>query len=180
MNSLVGAGRGLRVVGTACIVFAVVGCGSETVVGTPTAATQAGQPAFDPCLLPDEALMAAGADPATKDHDFFGVRMDGWNLCAWTADWYFLSVFATTHSIAEVRANPNNTDFAPAVVDNRDAFTYHEVSDTDREFCDVAFASTDGTILIRVDTQGGLDPVEDPCVVATRSANALDPYLPQP
>ena len=79
MNSVVRADRGARAVGAACIVFAVVGCGSETVVGTPTAASQAGQPAFDPCLLPDEALMAAGADPATKDHDFFDVRMQGWN-----------------------------------------------------------------------------------------------------
>ena len=124
--------------------------------------------------------MVAGADPATKDHDFFDVRMQGWNLCSWTADWYFLGVAAVTHSVDDVRANPINTDFAPAVVGNRDAFTYREVRDTDREYCDAAFASTDGTIMIRVDTKGGLDPVEDPCVVATRSANALDPYLPQP
>ena len=79
-----------------------------------------------------------------------------------------------------MRANPKNTDFAPAVVGNRDAFTYREVSDPDRRLCDVAFASTDGTIMIRVDVKGGLDPVEDPCIVATRSANALDPYLPRP
>ena len=180
MNSLVGAGRVAGVAGAACIVFAVVGCGSQTVEGRPTAAVQAGQPAFDPCLLPDEALMVAGADPATKDHDFFDVRMQGWNLCSWTADWYFLGVAAVTHSVDDVRANPNNTDFAPAVVGNRDAFTYREVRDTDREYCDLAFGSTDGTIMIMVDTKGGLDPVEDPCVVATRSANALDPYLPQP
>ena len=177
MNSLVRAG----LAGAACmLVFAVVGCGSQTVAGSPTPATQAGQPAFDPCLLPDAALVAAGVDPATKDHDFFDVRMQGWNLCSWTADWYFLGVAAVTHSVDEVHANPNNTDFAPAVVGNRDAFTYHEVRDTDREYCDLAFASADGTIMIMVDKKGSRDAVEDPCIVATRSANALDPYIPKP
>ena len=89
MNSLVRAG----IAGAACmLVVAVVGCGSQTVAGSPTPATQAGQPAFDPCLLPDAALVAAGVDPATKDHDFFDVRMQGWNLCSWTADWYLLGV----------------------------------------------------------------------------------------
>ncbi|HEY5853975.1 MAG TPA: hypothetical protein VIW24_07970, partial [Aldersonia sp.] len=66
MNTLVGAVRRTRVragvAAAACAMFALVGCGSETVVGTPTAATEAGQPAFDPCLLPDEALVAAGVD----------------------------------------------------------------------------------------------------------------------
>ncbi|HEY5857017.1 MAG TPA: DUF3558 domain-containing protein [Aldersonia sp.] len=177
MNTVVRAG----IAGAACmLVFAVVGCGSETVQGSPTPATQAGQPAFDPCLLPDAALVAAGVDPATKDPDFFGVRLQGWNLCAWDADWYFLGVAAMTHSVDDVRANPKNTEIAPAVVGNRDAFTYREVSDTDRKYCDVAFGSSDGTILIMVDTKGSRHAVEDPCVVATRSANALDPYLPQP
>ena len=148
--------------------------------GEPDPRDPGGQPAFDPCLLPDAALVAAGVDPATKDHDFFDVRMQGWNLCNWTADWYCLGVAATMHSVDEVRANPNNTDFAPAVVGNRDAFTYREVRDTDREYCDLAFASADGTIMIMVDTKGSRDAVEDPCIVATRSANALDPYLPQP
>jgi hypothetical protein len=158
---------------------AVVGCGSTTVEGSPTPATQAGQPAFDPCLLPDAALVAAGVDPATKDHDFFDVRMQGWNLCSWTADWYFLGVAAVAHSVDDVRANPNNTGFAPAVVGDRDAFTYREVSDTDRKLCDVAFASTDGTIMIRVDVKASREALEDPCIVATSSANALDPYLPK-
>ena len=177
-----GAANPLRaaVAAAVCTLFALVGCGSETVVGTPTAATEAGQPAFDPCLLPDDALVAAGVDPATKDPDFFGVRMDGWNLCSWTADWYFLGVAAMTHSLDDVRRNPNNTDFAPAVVGSRDAFTYTEVNDPDRTLCDVAFASTDGTIMIRVYVKWLRDAVEDPCIVATRSANTLDPYLPRP
>ncbi|HEY5857075.1 MAG TPA: DUF3558 domain-containing protein [Aldersonia sp.] len=156
------------------------GCGSEVVQGSPTPATQAGQPAFDPCLLPEEAVVAAEVDPATKDHDFFGVRMQGWNLCSWVADWYSVGVAAMTHSIDAVRANPKNTEFAPAVVGSRDAFTYREVTDTDRKACHVAFASTDGAILIMVLVKWSRDAVEDPCVVATRSANVLDRYLPKP
>lgn len=182
VKSLVGAAQGIRsltvVAGAACILFAVVGCGSEVVEGSPTPATRAGQPAFDPCLLPDEALVAAGVDPSTQDPDFMGVRKQGWNVCTWAADWYFLTVFATDHGIDEVRANPNNTELAPVAVGSRDAFTYREVTDRNRERCDVAFGTTDESVLIRVAKKGSRDAEEDPCAVVVRTANELGPYLP--
>lgn len=67
VKGLVGAARGAGVAGAVCIVFAVVGCGSETVEGNPTTATQSGQPSFDPCVLPDEPLVATGGVPTADE-----------------------------------------------------------------------------------------------------------------
>ena len=168
------------VLGAASIVFLMLTFVFQVVRGNTTAATRADQPAFDPCLLPDEALVAAGVDPATNDPGISGIRTEGHNLCTWTAERYFLGVAAATQSIDDLRANPHNTDFAPAVVGSRDAFSYHDDIDTNRMMCDVAFEGPGGTIVIKVDTKASPDEVEDPCVVATRSANVLDPYFPRP
>ena len=154
MNSPVGARGATRLAWAVCIGCAVVGCGSQTVEGTPTAATQPGQPSFDPCTLPDQALVAAGVDPATEDPDFFGVRMQGWNLCKWSDGWYFLGVAATTIPIEAVRENPRNTAITPVSVGTRDAFSYREATPDNYEYCDVAFQSTDGAVIVRAEKKG--------------------------
>lgn len=87
----------------------------------------------------------------------------GWNVCSWTGDWYYLGVYATSHSLDEIRANPNNTDFTSVTVGARDAVTYREVTDVGRELCDVAFSGQDGTVLIRIAKKGSERAVEDPC-----------------
>jgi len=107
-----------------------------------------------------------------------GVRKQGWNVCTWADDWYFMTVFATTYGIDDVRANPNNTEFAPVTVGERDAFTYREVTDREREACDVAFGNADESVLIRVAKKGSRDAAEDPCVVAVRTSIALNAHLP--
>jgi len=178
VSSLVGATRGVRLAGAACIVFAVVGCGSQTVEGSPTAATQPGQPLFDPCTLPDEALVAAGVDPATEDPDFFGVRMQGWNLCKWSASTYFLGVAATNIPIESVRKNPRNTAITPVTIGTRDAFSYREATPDNDEYCDVAFQSTDGAVIVRASMKRSADAQADPCAIAISSAQALDPFIP--
>lgn len=178
MNSLVGTRWGAGISGAVCIVCAVVGCGSQTVEGSPTAATQSGQPSFDPCTLPDQALVAAGVDPATEDPDFFGVRKQGWNLCKWSDRWYFLGVAATNIPIQAVRENPRNTAITPVSVGTRDAFTYREATPDNYEYCDVAYQSSDGSIIIRADMKHSAEEQTDPCAIAISSAQALDPFIP--
>ncbi|HEY5857467.1 MAG TPA: DUF3558 family protein [Aldersonia sp.] len=178
MNSLVATRWGAGIAGAVCIVCAVVGCGSQTVEGSPTAATQSGQPSFDPCTLPDEALVAAGVDPESEDPDFFGVRKLGWNLCKWSAGWYVLGVAATKVPIEAVRENPRNTAITPVSVGARDAFTYREATPDSHEYCDVAYQSTDGPVIIRAEIDGW-ESQADPCAVAVSSAQALDPFIPQ-
>ncbi|HEY5857465.1 MAG TPA: DUF3558 family protein [Aldersonia sp.] len=167
-----------RVAGAVCIVFAAVGCGSQVVQGRPTAATYPDQPAFDPCLLPDEALVAAGVDPSTQDPDFFGVRMRGWNLCKWSNSWHFLGVAATKVPIEAVRENPRNTAITPVSVGTRDAFTYREATPDRHEYCDVAYRSTDGSVIIRTSMKNSEEEHTDPCGVAISSAQALDSFIP--
>ncbi|MFD4182880.1 DUF3558 domain-containing protein [Rhodococcus sp. NPDC058514] len=173
-----GAASGLLAV---CALVTAVGCGSESVSGSPsTASPESGQPSFDPCTIPDEALREVGVDPATEDPDFLGVEATGWEVCGWAADWYFVTVFATTRSIDEVKSNPRNTGFAPAVVGSRNAFTYHEVGgDPDRGLCDVAFGVGNESVLVRVAKKGSAELRDDPCAVAIRTAVGLDDDLPK-
>ena len=142
---------------------------------------RAGQPAFDPCLLPDAALVAAGVDPATKDHDFFDVRMQGWNLVQLDRG---LVLPRRRRDDAQRRRRAGEPEQHRLRTSGRwqTGMPSPIAKSATRigNYCDVAFASTDGTILIRVDVKGSRDAVEDPCIVATRSANALDPYLPKP
>ena len=139
---------------------------------------------FDPCTLPDEALHAIGVDPATAEPDFFGVQSEGWEVCAWEADWYFVTVAATDVTVEEFRSRPSNTDFQSVTVGARDAVTFRSIHEIDRGFCDLIYPISEGTVLIRASTKGtelfhedGIR--EDPCVVAVRTAITLDPHVPE-
>jgi hypothetical protein len=171
--------RGLAGVGLVCGALVLAGCGSESVAGE-AVGTPAGEPAFSPCDdIPDDALQAVGLDPATESKDILGVKQPGWNLCRWNGSEHIMTVFATTHTLDDVRSNERNTEFVPEVIGGREAFTYREVSDRDRESCDVAIGSESGAVLIRVSYNFGDRPAEDPCQVALKSAQQLEPSVPR-
>ncbi|MFI6433201.1 DUF3558 domain-containing protein [Rhodococcus oryzae] len=172
--------RGLVALGAACGALVLAGCGSETVAGEAEAVgTGAGEPVFSPCDdIPDDALRAAGVDPSTESRDIIGVKQPGWNVCGWHGDGPSLSVFATTHTLDEVRANKQNTEFAPVELRDRAAFSYREQSDRERRSCDVAVESHEGAILVSV-VYLGVDPVvEEPCSVAVRTTHQLVENFP--
>ncbi|MFC7449667.1 DUF3558 domain-containing protein [Rhodococcus daqingensis] len=173
--------RGLAGVGLACGALMLAGCGSESVAGeAEPVGAGSGEPVFSPCDdIPDEALRAVGMDPATESRDILGVKQPGWNLCRWNGPDHIMTVFATTHGLDDVRSNKRNTEFAPQLIGGREAFTYREVSDEDRESCDVAIGTERGAVLIRVSYNFGDRPAEDPCQVAVRSAQQLEPSIPQ-
>ncbi|MDV2477625.1 DUF3558 domain-containing protein [Rhodococcus zopfii] len=138
---------------------------------------------YDPCTLPDDALHAIGVDPASTAPDFFGVQSEGWEVCAWEADWYFVTVAATDVTVEEFRARPKNTDFRSVVVGARDAYSFRSIYESEQALCDLAYPSARGTLLIRASAKGtergreeGLP--EDPCAVTLRTAITLDPYIP--
>lgn len=138
---------------------------------------------FDPCTLPDEALHAIGVDPATAEPDFFGVQSEGWEVCAWEADWYFVTVAATDVTVEEFRSRPKNTEFRPVTVGTRDAYTFRSIYPSEEALCDLTYPSSRGSVVIRASAkgtergrEGGLP--EDPCVVTLRTAITLDPYIP--
>lgn len=162
----------------------LVGCGaadSAEQSATPgTESTNKNPGLFEPCDIPDEALVAAGLDPATEDPDFFGVQATGWEACAWRGSWYFITVLSTTHSFEEVKTNPNNVEVVEVdTVAGRDAVTYRDKSDVQREVCDVAFASSAGAVVVRSHKRGTKEAEDDLCALAVRTANTLDRELPQ-
>lgn len=160
----------------------VAGCDTSSVDGSPTATATTALNAglFEPCDIPPAAIQAAGLDPASKNPDFFGVERTGWEACMWDSrSWYFLTVLSTTHSFDEVKANPNNVEFRAASVPGREAVTYLDVSDKNRETCDVAFPAGQGAVVVRADKSGSKIAQEDPCVVAIRAATSLNDLLPR-
>ncbi|MFD4368457.1 DUF3558 family protein [Rhodococcus sp. NPDC058521] len=161
----------------------LVGCGAADSVEQTAAPAADGankNPGlFEPCDIPDVALEAAGLDPATEDADFFGVQATGWELCTWEAGWYYLAVLSTTHSFDEVKSNPNNLELtAVDSIPGRDAVTYRDKSDVNRETCDAAFPFEGGTLIVRSDKKGTELAQELPCVMAVRGAVALNDVLP--
>ncbi|MDQ1200589.1 MULTISPECIES: DUF3558 domain-containing protein [unclassified Rhodococcus (in: high G+C Gram-positive bacteria)] len=135
---------------------------------------------FDPCtVVPDEAIRAAGADPATKD-DGGPLNSGQWKSCAWAGDSFFLDVQATTRTLDEFRSNPTYTELREVDVAGRTAavsFRLAENADPSRS-CVVAFDWKRGTIAILIDTKLTHAAETDPCVAALGSSNVLSSYLP--
>ncbi|MDH6282267.1 DUF3558 domain-containing protein [Prescottella agglutinans] len=171
---------GLHVVAAVVTLIALTGCGSTSVEGqAETTKPQAGEPTFDPCSIPDDALRAAGVDPASETRDILGVKQPGWNLCDWSGDGTAITVFVTAQGFDEVRVNDRFTNFTPVELDGREAFTFREVTDTRNEYCDVVFRSETDTVMIKSGYFTGRTPPEGPCPRAVRNAQILAPSIPQ-
>lgn len=159
----------------------LAGCGSGTVPGDADAeGTAAGEPVFSPCDdIPDDVLRAVGVDPATESRDIMGVEQPGWKICKWRGDGPFLSVFATTYTLDDVRANDKNIEIAPVDVSGRKAFSYRETTDTDHKSCDVALSSAGGAVLVSISDLGGGTRVDDPCALVIETTRTLASSIPE-
>lgn len=169
-------------VAVAVLAALVAGCTSISVEGSPAvegASKNKNAGLFEPCDIPDDAIRAAGVDPAKEYADFFGVQHTGWEACQWTGSWYYLTVLSTTHSFDDVKQNPNNIELQAATIPGRDAVTYRDVGDKKREICDVAFSSDGGAVIVRAGKKGSKPAEEDPCVMAVRGAVSLNDVLPR-
>ncbi len=161
-------------------VLGAAGCGSTSIEGqAETPKPEAGEPAFDPCSIPDDALRAAGADPASVTRDIVGVKQPGWSLCRWRGPDYFVTVFATGLSIDTIRSDERFTDFTPVDLVGREALTFRETTDRRNEFCDVLFTSGSDTLMIKSSYLTGKTPPEGPCPLAVRNAQALESSIPR-
>ncbi|MDH6281537.1 DUF3558 domain-containing protein [Prescottella agglutinans] len=158
----------------------LAGCGSGDVTGE--AAPQgvaAGEPVFSPCDdIPDDVLRAAGVDPGTESRDIMGVEQPGWKICKWRGNGPFLTVYSTTYTLDDVRANENNVEFTSVDIGGRGGLQYREVTDWDRKSCDVAIESAGGAVLVSVSDLGGGPRVEDPCALAVQTSRVLVSHIP--
>lgn len=172
--------RGSAAVGLIAAGLLLAGCGAGSVTGNPDAeGTAAGEPVFSPCDdISDGMLARLQLDPTTESRDILGAAQPGWKLCRWDGRGYILTVFSTTRSMEEVRLNSRNTDFRDQHVGGREAFSYHETTDTQQESCDIAMKSRDGAAIVRV-TLSAVDPATaDRCELALDAAVAMQASIP--
>ncbi|QKT10950.1 DUF3558 domain-containing protein [Rhodococcus sp. W8901] len=160
----------------------LAGCGSGEVSGkADPEAIAAGEPVFRPCDdIPDDALRGLGADPGTAERDIMGVKQSGWNVCGWSAADYDITVFATTHTLSDIKTNDRNEEFMPVDLGSREGFSYREASDVARERCYVAVESGDGSSILSISFAGLVDPrdAQEPCRIATSATHSLLPFIP--
>ncbi|MFC9661064.1 DUF3558 domain-containing protein [Nocardia sp. NPDC127606] len=173
----------MRLVGFAagvCAVVALAGCstavdGQPEASGTPLTKEQL----FDPCTVSDRVLQAAGADPATKDDNPFSVPRADWKGCAWTANGYFISLFTTTKTMKEFRANDYLHDFKDVSIGDRKATQYLLGTKTPPDQCGIAFESAQGTITLQASKFVDNKASTDPCQLANDAAPHFVTILPQ-
>ncbi|MBW0275566.1 hypothetical protein ATM97_19260 [Nocardia sp. MH4] len=96
---------------------------------TAAAATTSADPSaglWDPCTLPDSALSAAGLNTATKEKDVAGVAFEGWKVCGWqdSAKTYSFTIYASSHTLDEVRSRADRTDFVTVRVGPYEGLQY--------------------------------------------------------
>lgn len=148
---------------------------SQTAPTSPESLTK--QQLWNPCTLPDRVLAAVGVESGTKDStpsempDYID-----WQGCAWHSATYFLSVFATVHTIAEFRANKTFENIRDVAVGNRRAIDFDILSPPPN--CSVAVPTSQGTVQILVRQSVGSSLSGNLCGLALRSATALTPDLP--
>ncbi|WP_431957159.1 DUF3558 domain-containing protein [Nocardia lijiangensis] len=164
----------------AVLVLGTAACAGST-EGTATTSTSAAQAAlWNPCTeLPDDLLRQIGVRPATEESGIAGVHQSGWEICTWAAPKYFLTVFSTSHTTAEVRNKPGNVMFDDVEVADRVATQYRVQGASMDLTCDLLFEARQGAVSVKVGNKAGEDNLEDPCLLANRAAARLVAVLPR-
>ncbi|WP_188827596.1 DUF3558 domain-containing protein [Nocardia camponoti] len=161
--------------------FVAAGCGAEQ-GGSGGATTTAAAALFDPCTqISEDALRAAGVDPATKVSGAGGVHQSGWEICSWAGHNFRLGVFSTGRSVAEFENKPGNVDFQDVIVAGRQGRQYRVEGATDDLDCDIVFPARQGAVALNIINSAIVDAakLENPCVVAARTGEVIVPALPR-
>ncbi|WP_181698726.1 DUF3558 domain-containing protein [Nocardia sp. GTS18] len=173
----------MRLVGIAVgvgVALVLSGCG-QSVDGQPevSGAPLTKEQLFDPCGVPESALVAAGADPASKDDNPFSVPRAEWKGCGWNAGDHFISLFTTANTMQEVRANDYLHDFKDVTVGDRKATQYLLGTRTPPNQCGLAFESSQGTVLLQASKFIDDKSPTDPCTLANDAAPHFVSVLPR-
>ncbi|WP_241665925.1 DUF3558 domain-containing protein [Prescottella subtropica] len=159
----------------------LAGCSSGAVAGdAEPVGKAAGEPAFSPCDdIPDDVITSLGMDVATRTRDILDVHQPGWNVCAWNNDTHFLSVYATTYTVDDLRARSDLTDFAPVQIGGQDALAYRHMATPAEMRGDVAVASDDGMIVVSISDLDNTPSTPPPDQLALDTMSALLPHFPR-
>lgn len=133
---------------------------------------------FVSCTIPDDALAAAGLDPASESVGFVGEQFTHAKLCSWDGPWYNIGIFAMTDTIEQIRAHPRYTGFRDVAINGRDAVLFRKAYDPRDELCFLGYTTRRGTIVFHGIESALVEDGGDICVVVTESARALDRHIP--
>ncbi|WP_406273666.1 DUF3558 domain-containing protein [Nocardia sp. NBC_00881] len=166
----------------AALVLGLAACGESAETTPATTTTQAAATSdaptrlFDPCTgIPDDALSAAGLDPATKQVGVGGVKQPGWEICGWRGADYTLGVFSTGGTVAEFERRPGNVDFQDVTIAGRSGRQFRVDGAAKDQMCDVLFPAGQGLLqLTLVNKTSG-----DPCDRLQSVGEAIVPALPK-
>ncbi|MFE3545954.1 DUF3558 domain-containing protein [Nocardia sp. NPDC059177] len=172
--------RLVGVVAGACAVLALAGCskavdGQPEASGTPLTKEQL----FDPCSVPDDVVLAAGADPASKNDNPFAVEREEWKGCTWRAGEFFLSLLNTTKSMLDFRKNTYIHDFVDVTVGGRNGVQYLIGESNPPEECGIVFDSSQGRITLQAALALGSRDTTDSCQVAKAAGPNFVEVLPE-
>ncbi|MEV0250708.1 DUF3558 domain-containing protein [Nocardia sp. NPDC050712] len=173
------------VIAGAAVVGLAAGCGTgKSVEGTATPTTRDIDKieVWNPCTqLSNEALQKARVDPATKTVTTDAQGGASWRVCKWQATELpiFVTVFSTSHTQDESRANPKLTNFRDVTIGPRKSLTYQEKSEPSADGCYASLPAEQGMIEVRVGKRQTKPIAADPCDLAVGYAKDLEPYLPK-
>ncbi|WP_327114823.1 DUF3558 domain-containing protein [Nocardia sp. NBC_01730] len=166
----------------AALVLGLAACGESTEATPATTTTQAAGTSdvptqlFDPCTgIPDDALTAAGLDPATKQVGVGGVRQPGWEICGWKGADYTLGVFSTGGTLAEFERRPGNVDFQDVTIAGRTGRQFRVDGAVRDQMCDVLFPAGQGLLQLTLVNK----TTADPCDRLRSVGEAVVPALPK-
>ncbi|MGW5453378.1 DUF3558 domain-containing protein [Nocardia sp. NPDC003979] len=173
----------MRLVGIAVgvgVALVLSGCG-QSVDGQPevSGAPLTKEQLFDPCGVPESALVAAGLDPASKDTNLFSVPRAEWKGCAWRGGDHFISFMSTVYTIEEIRANDRYHDFKDVTVGDRKALRFTIGDEAVPVECEIAVETQQGRALINATKFVDSKSTIDPCVLAEDAAPHIIDYVPQ-
>jgi hypothetical protein len=134
---------------------------------------------FDPCtVVPDEAIRAAGADPASLEQGP-STESGKWKHCTWTAPDYYLNISVTTRRIGELESNPNYVDVVGTEVPGRrGSLEYSIAPDSRDQMCVVASPWSGGSITVMINRKQSAAATRQPCLLAGQAARIVSPTLP--
>ncbi|GEM33408.1 hypothetical protein NN3_44150 [Nocardia neocaledoniensis NBRC 108232] len=169
-------GTALLVAGLA--VAGLAGCESEQ-TSSQGSTTTAAPALWNPCTeIPDDVLRSAGVDPGTEEKGVGGHDQSGWEICAWDAPEYALTVYTTNKTVEQFEQKPGNTEFRNVTIAGR-AGREFKVEGASKDLgCDVVFPAQQGVVQLEILNSPLETGLEDPCVFLQRVGEVLVPILP--
>ncbi|WP_446221746.1 DUF3558 domain-containing protein [Nocardia sp. IBHARD005] len=178
------------VLGGAMVLPVLAGCGGSTGgAAKPSTRNIDEIIVYNVCRDPgisDEALRAAGLDPATKSvFTDPPTGVSSFRVCRWDPlderygpTNYVAYVLSTSHTLQEARKKESATVLGETTVNGRPGLISKERSDPDG--CYISFEAEQGMFEVRVTWLSEYESREgDVCEIAARHAQVLEPSLPK-